>query len=105
MIILPEREKIAKESDVSESVLNTLDAFYTIASAAQWQTPVSVKQTFPTADILKSGRVIFDINNEYHLVIKINYELQAIRVQFFEKHGNLTQILNTNVYLDKVQNN
>ncbi len=93
MIVLPEREKIATKRQFPKAVLHTLDAFYTITSAATWQTPLSIKQTFPTANILKCGRVIFDIEDQYHLVIKVNYQMQAVKVCSVEQYGGLSQIL------------
>ncbi len=104
MIVFPTREKLTKKQKYPQTILNSLDAFYTLASAAQWQSPQSVKEIFPTANILKSGRVIFDIDNEYHLVVKINYPLQAIWVQFFEPYGKLRELLPANSSLSQVEN-
>ena len=48
MILLPAREKIATDDNYPKTLLTTLDAFYRIASAAHWQTPLEVKKTFPS---------------------------------------------------------
>lgn len=101
MIIFPNREKIATKNQYPEAILTTLDAFYKVATTAQWKTPLEVKQTFPEATVLKSGRIILDIENQYHLVIKINLRLGAIRVEFFEPHGKLPEILGNISYLKK----
>ena len=101
MIVFPAREKIASSKQYPASVLDTLDAFYTIASAAQWQTLSALKQTFPRAEILKDGRVIFDMDNQYHLVVKVNLPFGAIHVQFFEPYGKLSEILSHSAYLKK----
>jgi mRNA-degrading endonuclease HigB of HigAB toxin-antitoxin module len=101
MIVLPARAQIANQAEYSESVLNALDAFYTIASMVDWLSLQAVKQNFPMAEILKDGRVIFDIDNKYHLVVKLNLHFQVVRVQFFEPYGKLMQILNDTSYLKK----
>lgn len=101
MVVFPKREKIAKRNEYPESVLGALDAFYIIVSRVNWQSLQEIKQTFPTAEILKDGRVIFDIDNQYHLVVKINLQYKAIHVQFFEPYGKLTQILKNTSYYKK----
>ncbi len=101
MIVFPKRERIANSDQYPESVLGALDAFYTIVSAANWQTLKEVKKTFPTAEILKDSRVIFDIDTKYHLGVKINLQYKAVHVQFFEPYGKLTQIFNNAPYLKK----
>lgn len=97
MIILPKREKIATHPPFTQELLQALDAFYRIVSAAHWQNSFAVQETFPTANILINNRVIFDINNQYHLGVKINYPMQAMRVLFFEPYGKLPQILSDNL--------
>ncbi|HYH15732.1 MAG TPA: type II toxin-antitoxin system HigB family toxin [Flavisolibacter sp.] len=92
MIVLPLREKIAKKTQFPEYVLNTLDIFYTIASTAHWQTPLSVQQTFPAIEIHKSGRMILTIAINYRLVIELNYKMQVIKIRFFDhidKYDNI----------------
>ncbi|MDO1449316.1 type II toxin-antitoxin system HigB family toxin [Rhodocytophaga aerolata] len=103
MIVFPNREKIAKKNEYPESILHTLDAFYKIAYAAHWQTPSAVKQIFPEAEILKDGRIIIDIANQYHLIVKINPQFGAVHVQFFESYGKLSEILSSSSYLKKLE--
>ena len=103
MIVFPAKEKLVKNRHFPQTILSSLDAFYTLAAAAQWQTPLSIKQTFPTADVLKNGRVIFDIDEQYHLVVKIHFSLQAIWVEFFEPYGKLPELLPARAQLRPVQ--
>ncbi len=87
MIIVPQRRTVAQEVNHPQPAIKSLNTWYAVASKAKWQTPQDVKQTFPKASILKSGRVVFNIyGNKYRLIVKINYELQAIQVRFFDTH-------------------
>ena len=103
MIVFPERKKIAKKNQYAKAIIGTLDAFYRIATSAQWKEPMDIKQTFPEAEVLKDGRVIFDIENQYHLVVKVNLQFGAVHVQFFEPYGKLAEILAESSYLQKVR--
>jgi mRNA interferase HigB len=50
-----------------------------VTKAAKWQNPSEVKATFNTADVLKGGRVIFDIGgNKYRLVALLNYRRGSV---------------------------
>jgi mRNA-degrading endonuclease HigB of HigAB toxin-antitoxin module len=93
MITLPFREWITRNVSFPGEVTEALDAFYAIAAAARWQNPQSVKAIFPASEILTNGRVLIDVANQYHLLIKINYPMQAVRVLHFDHYGKLPQLL------------
>ena len=50
------------------------EAWRAIAEAAQWKTPEDVKKSHPKANILKGGRVVFNIKaNDYRLIAVVQY--------------------------------
>jgi mRNA interferase HigB len=58
-----------------------------VVKAARWSNPPSVKKTFNSPDILKDGRVVFDIGgNKYRLVVWINYAYPVVYVRFIGTH-------------------
>jgi mRNA interferase HigB len=58
-----------------------------VTEAAQWRDPPAVKSSFNSADILKDGRVVFDIaGNKYRLVAWINYAYATVYVRFIGTH-------------------
>jgi mRNA interferase HigB len=64
-----------------------------VTSAAQWADPPAVKRTFNTADILKGGRVVFDIGgNRYRLVVWVNYGFATVYVRFIGTHHQYNAI-------------
>jgi mRNA interferase HigB len=64
-----------------------------VVRAAAWANPVAVKQTFNAADILRNGRVVFDIGgNKYRLVAWVNYHYGVIYVRFIGTHASYDAI-------------
>lgn len=69
-----------------------------VTKAAAWPDPASVKASFNSADILKGGRVVFDIGgNKYRIVAHINYEHAIVYIRFVGTHGQYDQIDARNV--------
>jgi mRNA interferase HigB len=74
----------------AESPLRT---WIKVTKAARWQTPQEVRATFNSADILKGGRMIFDIGgNKYRLVTQINYAYCVVYIRFVGTHRQYDQI-------------
>ena len=70
-----------------------LRTWVTVTKAARWQSPAEVKETFNSADILKSGRMIFDIGgNKYRLVTQINFAHYVVYVRFVGTHRQYDKI-------------
>lgn len=70
-----------------------LTLWYTVASKAKWQNPEEVRQYDPTVSVLKDGRTVFNIvGNRYRLVVRINYQKQAIFLRWFGTHQEYDKI-------------
>ena len=70
-----------------------LRVWVAVVKAATWPDPPSVKKTFNSADILKDGRVVFDIGgNKYRLVAWINYAYSVLYVRFVGTHKDYDAI-------------
>jgi len=64
-----------------------LRAWVKVVAAAQWPSPPAVKRMFNSAEILRDGRVIFDIaGNKYRLVTWVNYQYGVVYVRFIGTH-------------------
>jgi mRNA-degrading endonuclease HigB of HigAB toxin-antitoxin module len=56
-------------------------------SWAAWANPPAVKRMFNSADILRDGRVVFDIGgNKYRLVVWVNHHYGVVYVRFIGAH-------------------
>ena len=64
-----------------------------VVKAAQWTDPPAVKRVFGSADILRDGRVVFDIGgNKYRLVAWMNYQYGVVYVRFIGTHREYDKI-------------
>ncbi len=72
---------------------NQLKTWYKEASKAKWTDPNDIKNQYPTASILKAGRVVFNIcGNKYRLIVQINYERQWVFIRFIGTHKDYDKI-------------
>ena len=63
-----------------------LQAWYAMASKAQWRHFADVRQQFRNASAV-GDRVVFNVKgNEYRLVVRMNYERQVGYVRFVGTH-------------------
>jgi mRNA interferase HigB len=74
----------------SEQYLKT---WYDTAMNMDWKTPNDVKLTYSNANILRYGRIVFNIKgNNYRLVAKFNFEKQWIFIRFIGTHAEYDKI-------------
>lgn len=70
-----------------------LKSWYKEVSSAEWKTPNDIKTDYPTASILKSGRVVFNIcGNKYRLIVQVNYERQWMFIRYLGSHKDYDSI-------------
>ena len=73
-----------------------LDVWYDEVREAKWKNSTDIKNEYPKASIIGSKRVVFDIvGGEYRLIVKVEYDFQAVFIMFFGTHQEY----------DKVENN
>ena len=70
-----------------------LMAWHALAKAASWSHPKEIKAIFATASFLANNRVVFNIGgNKYRLVVKVEYELNAVYIRFIGSHADYDKI-------------
>jgi mRNA interferase HigB len=70
-----------------------LKAWHALAKAASWSNPQEIKAKFATARFLANSRVVFNIcGNKYRLVVKVDYDFQAIFIRFIGSHAEYDKI-------------
>lgn len=58
-----------------------LNAWFKVASKAEWKSLVEVRRTYPTADYVE-GCTVFNIRgNMYRLIVRIKYEWKTIFIK------------------------
>lgn len=75
-----------------------LRAWYTNAKRASWKSPANVKASYRNASILPSNRVVFNIkDNDYRLVVMIDYTYGLIFMRFIGTHRDCNRIDATSI--------
>jgi mRNA interferase HigB len=70
-----------------------LKAWVQVVRGANWSKPTDVKEMFRSADILRNGRVIFDIGgNKYRLVTAVHYRGKRVYVRFIGTHSDYDKV-------------
>ena len=83
------REFWEKHSDCEQQ----LKSWYQEANNAEWKSPNEIKSEYPSASILSNNRVVFKIkDNNYRLIIKINYDYQIVWIRFIGTHSEYDRI-------------
>lgn len=70
-------------------VRSAIDAWIAEVLAAQWNGPADVKARYPSASIIRDGRVVFNLKgNKYRLDTKIAYQTKVVRVVKIGTHAD-----------------
>jgi len=71
----------------------SLKAWYDEARQAEWKSPNAIKEHYKNANILRDGRIVFNIHgNSYRLIVKIHYDFGTIYIRFVGTHKQYDKI-------------
>lgn len=74
----------------SEQYLKT---WYDTTRKADWQSANDIKSTYASANILKDGRVVFNVKgNSYRLIVRFNFEKQWAFIRFIGTHSEYDKV-------------
>lgn len=83
------REFWEKHNDCEQQ----LKAWFQETSKAEWANPNEIKAEYPSASIIGSDRVVFNIKgNTYRLIVKINFDYQMVWIRFIGTHAEYDKI-------------
>lgn len=81
------------ESPIGHQSQQALRAWFREAQQASWKGLFDIKAQYPTASILKNGRVVFNIGgNKLRLVTAIRYDLGIVFIRFVGTHAQYDRI-------------
>jgi mRNA interferase HigB len=70
-----------------------LQAWYALASRAQWKSPSDIKAAYRNASFTANNRVVFNIKgNDYRLVVLVRYDKGLLFVKFVGTHAQYDKI-------------
>ena len=83
------REFWEKHNDCEQQ----LKAWFQETRKAAWTNPNEIKTKYPSASIIGSDRIVFNIKgNTYRLITKINFDYQMIWIRFIGTHSEYDKI-------------
>ena len=87
-------KKTLRESwEANPDTTQYLKTWYATVKEAEWKTPADIKETYATASILGSGRVVFNIKgNHYRLIVKIHFNRSTVFIRFIGTHAEYDNI-------------
>jgi mRNA interferase HigB len=86
-IISAGRLKAFRERPAHRDAEQPLRTWVKVVRAAEWRNPPAAKRMFNSADLLRDGRVVFDIaGNKYRLVARVNFDYGVVYVRFIGTH-------------------
>jgi mRNA interferase HigB len=63
------------------------------ASKAEWTEPKDVEAMFSKGlDFIRDDRIIFDIGNEFRLIVHVAYAYRRVLIKFIGTHAELDRI-------------
>jgi mRNA interferase HigB len=70
-----------------------LKSWFKEAEQSCWTSPNEIKKNYPSASILSTNRVVFNIKgNSYRIVVKINYAYGIVWIRFIGTHAEYNRI-------------
>src|SRR5262245_9496119 len=70
-----------------------LDAWFDEARKARWANSAELKRSYPTASVVSSDRIVFNIKgNDYRLVVAVDFEKGIVWIKWIGTHGEYDRI-------------
>ena len=70
-----------------------LSAWYAEAMRSSWASFKDVRKRYPSADMVKGNRVIFNIKgNDCRLVVRINFDYKIVYIRFIGTHSEYNKV-------------
>lgn len=70
-----------------------LESWFQETMGARWIGPKDIKRRYPSADVLRGNRVVFNIKgNTYRLIVKIHYNTRIVFIRFVGTHAQYDKV-------------
>ena len=72
---------------------SALDAWFDEVRSARWRTSADVKRHYPTASVITSDRIVFNIKgNAYRLVVAVDFARAIVWIKWLGTHSAYDRI-------------
>jgi len=87
-MIITNREILERYSQKHVIVKNPVEKWIAEVVAAQWTSFNDLRLSFPSADYVGNGRIIFDIKgNDYRLIVIVLYVINVVEIRWIGTHA------------------
>ena len=92
-MIITNKEILEKYSRKHVIVKNPIEKWTAEVAAAQWTSFNELRLSFPSADYVGDGRVVFNIKgNDYRLIVIVLYVVNVVEVRWIGTHAEYDKI-------------
>jgi mRNA interferase HigB len=87
------RRTVVEYCRTNAAAKGALYAWFAEAQKANWNDPNDIKTAHPSASVINSERVVFNIKgNHYRIVVAIKYRYHAVYIRFIGTHAEYDRI-------------
>ena len=77
----------------NREALESLSAWYSIASKAHWATFADIRADYPSSSWVGNNRVVFNIcNNRFRLIVKVSFAYGRVLIRFVGTHQEYDRV-------------
>jgi len=92
-MLITNKDILYKYSRKHGIVRNPIEKWIAEVVAAQWTSFNDLRISFPSADYVGNGRVVFDIKgNDYRLIVIVLYVINAVEIRWIGTHAEYDKI-------------
>jgi mRNA interferase HigB len=78
-----------KHADSTKSI----SVFKSIVEKAEWNTPLEIMESFPSAKVLNSQRARFKIvGNKYRIIVEVDFIDETVEIRFVGTHAEYDKV-------------
>jgi len=92
-MIVTNKDILDKYSRKHVIVRNPVEKWIEDVTAAQWTSLNDLRISFPSADYVGNGRIVFNIKgNDYRLIVIVLYVINVVEVRWIGTHAEYDKI-------------
>ncbi|RUA27419.1 MAG: type II toxin-antitoxin system HigB family toxin [Bacteroidetes bacterium] len=87
------KRTLANAIEVHPEIKTSINLWIAKVKEANWERPNDVNNDFSKARTIKNNRIVFNINNnDYRLIVQVNYPAKIVYIKFIGTHSAYDKI-------------
>ena len=80
------RKILEKFASKHADARSQLRAWYYEAESVDWNKPKDIKDRYPKASFVRGNKVIFNITDNYRLIVRVAYGVKVVKIEKIGTH-------------------